>query len=159
MDDGREERMRAWLGEQDQHIDTIGWSVVYVFPTATSPGAPFAYTVGLTEHGFPELVIAGLPAEISHSLLNDLAGRVYDRAERFTAGQRISDLIKGYEAVIVEGPATEELYPGAAYRRYGRERVTLQQVVWPDGGGRFPWHDNYGLSWQGQPTLGGRNGP
>src|SRR5947207_13705852 len=65
----------------------------------------------------PELVIAGLDPAISQALLNDLAGRVYDQAARFTHGQRLGDLLAGYDAVIVDGPATEHLYPGAAYAR------------------------------------------
>jgi len=38
------------LSRQDEHIDRIGWSVTVVLPTDDDPGAPFAYTVGLTEH-------------------------------------------------------------------------------------------------------------
>ena len=81
------------------------------------------------EHGYPELLIAGLPTEGAHGLLNDLAGRVYDQAQRFSHGQRISDLIAGYDAVIVDGPPREDLLPGVAIARYGRDQVRLQQIV------------------------------
>jgi hypothetical protein len=104
-------------------------------------------------HGYPELLIAGLPPEIAHALLNDLAGRVYDKAERFSHGQRITDLIAGYDAVIVQGPATDDLLPGAAFARYGREHVQLQQVVWPDRAGRFPWQPGYTFDPHAQPLI------
>ncbi|MEV5691989.1 DUF4262 domain-containing protein [Micromonospora globbae] len=139
---------------QQKHIDEIGWSVTAVLPAPTEAGAPFAYTVGLTEHDVPELVIAGLDPHIAQALLNDLARRVHDRAERLTHGQRVTDLLVGYDAVIVEGPATEALHPGAAYARYGADRVRLQQIVWPDKHGRFPWDDGYGYPAHVQPLLG-----
>ena len=58
---------------QDEHIDRVGWSVTMVMPTDDDPGTPFAYTVGLTGHDLPELIIAGLPPRVAHTLLNDLA--------------------------------------------------------------------------------------
>jgi hypothetical protein len=142
------------LSRQDEHIARVGWAVTAVVPTADDPRSGFAYTVGLTEHGFPELVIAGLAPAIAQALLNDLAGRVYDRATRFRHGQRVGDLLAGYDAVIVDGAATEALYPGAAYARYGTDRVRLQQVVWPDRHGRFPWDPGYDHDPQAQPLIG-----
>jgi hypothetical protein len=142
------------LHRQGEHIDRVGWAVTMVLPTADDPGVAFAYTVGLTARGFPELVIAGLPPDIAHALLNDLASRVYDWAARFSHGQRIGDLLVGYDAVIVDGPATEALYPGAAYARYGTGRVRLRQVVWPDPRGRFPWEPGYSHDGYPQPLIG-----
>src|SRR2546423_1074392 len=131
------------LRRQDEHIDRVGWAVTAVVPTADDPGSGFAYTVGLTAKGLPELVIAGLDPTIAMALLNDLAGRVYHHAAQFTHGQRIADLLVGYDAVIVAGPATDDLRPATAYARYSAEQVRLQQVVWPDQHGRFPWDAGY----------------
>ncbi|MFF4940766.1 DUF4262 domain-containing protein [Micromonospora sp. NPDC000729] len=144
------------LRRQERIIDTIGWAVTYVLPTddGTVPTAPFAYTVGLTAHDYPELITAGLPPEVAHSLLNDLARRVYDKAERFTHGQRLSDVIAGYDAIIIDGPPTDELLPGLAISRYGRDQVRLQQMVWPDQQGRFPWDNGYHFDPRTQPLIG-----
>jgi uncharacterized protein DUF4262 len=101
-----------------------------------------------------QLIIAGLDPEVSHTLLNDLAGRVYHKAARFTRGQRVTDLLAGYDAVIVQGPATGELHPGAAFARYGKDRVHLQQIVWPDAEGRFPWEGGYAFDADVQPLIG-----
>lgn len=133
------------LRRQSEIIDRVGWAVTAVLPTAADPtgGGPFAYTVGLTAHGYPELIIAGLHPATAQALLNDLASRVYDRAERFTHGQHVDDLLAGYPAVIVNGPPTAQLWPGAAIGRYGSDRVRLQQIIWPDPHGRFPWQDGY----------------
>lgn len=144
-----------FLQRQEQIIDTTGWAVTHVLPTADDPEttAPFAYTVGLTAHDYPELITAGLPPEVAHSLLNDLARRVYDKAERFTHGQRISDLIAGYDAIIIDGPPTDELLPGMAIKRYGRDQIRLQQLVWPDQQGRFPWDNRYNFDPRTQPLI------
>ncbi|MEO3773969.1 DUF4262 domain-containing protein [Micromonospora sp. B9E7] len=104
-------------------------------------------------HDYPELITAGLPPEVAHSLLNDLARLVYDKAERFAHGKRISDLIAGYDASIVEGPPTEELLPAMAINRYGRDQIRLQQLVWPDQHGRFPWNNGYSFAPQAQPLI------
>ncbi|GAB3147113.1 hypothetical protein GCM10027290_29890 [Micromonospora sonneratiae] len=142
------------LQNQQRHIDEFGWAVTAVLPTQGESGSPFAYTVGLTQHDFPELVIAGLHPYIAHTLLNDMARRVHDGAQRLIHGQQVNDLLVGYDAVIVEGPATEALHPGTAYARYGEERVRLQQIVWPDQHGRFPWDDGYEYPAYVQPLLG-----
>ncbi|MEV4826863.1 DUF4262 domain-containing protein [Micromonospora sp. CA-248260] len=142
------------LRRQDHLINTTGWAVTHVLPTEDDPGtAPFTYTVGLTAHDHPELIAAGLSPEIAHSLLNELARRVYDRAERFTHGQRIRDLIAGYDAIIIDGPPTDDLLPGMAIARYGRARVRLQQMVWPDQQGLFPWEAGYSLDSETQPLI------
>lgn len=144
------------LRRQDHLINTTGWAVTHVLPTNDGPDtAPFTYTVGLTAHDHPELLTAGLSPEIAHSLLNELARWVYDRAERFTHGQRIRDLIAGYDAIIIDGPPTNDLLPGMAIARYGRARVRLQQMVWPDRQGLFPWETGYGLGPKAQPLIAG----
>jgi hypothetical protein len=147
--------IEGFLRRQERIIDRVGWAVMHVLPTDDDPDttAPFSYTIGLTGHGYPELLIAGLPCEIAHTLLNDLAGRVYGKAQRFTHGQRVDDLIAGYPAVVVEGDLVEHLWPGVAVARYGRDRLRLQQVVWPDPAGRLPWEPGYAYDAQVQPLI------
>jgi hypothetical protein len=120
----------------------------------THPGTPFAYTVGLTAHGQPELVIAGLDPLIAQALLNDLAARVVEHDTQLAHGQRRHDLIAGYDAVLIDGPVTDDLYPGTAIGRYGADHVRLRQIVWPDRNGRFPREPGYAYPPQAQPLLG-----
>ena len=46
----------------------------------------FCYTVGLTDHGLPEIVVTGRSAGESASLLNALARRILLEGQRFEAG-------------------------------------------------------------------------
>ena len=143
----------ALIARIQDHIDRFGWSVTAVVPTYDDPCTPFAYTVGLTEHAHPELVIAGLDPITSQALLNDVADRVVHRQARFDHGRRLHDLLAGYDAIIIGGVATDALHPGAAHARYGSHRVRLQQIVWPDRDGRFPWQAGYAYPPQVQPLL------
>ncbi|HKD98541.1 MAG TPA: DUF4262 domain-containing protein [Micromonosporaceae bacterium] len=152
------EQLDAFDKQQKELIDKFGWSVIGVVATEDDPGTSFSYTVGLTEHGFPEFMIAGLPPEIAKRLLNDMGGRVFDRAERFAHGQRVTDLIRGYDAVVVAGDPLEEMAPGVAYHLYGRT-VRVQQIVWPDQDGRFPWDAGWAYPPDAQPTIGAPAAP
>jgi hypothetical protein len=139
------------LIHQSLAIAAVGWAVTAVLP---EPGeAPYAYTVGLTELGAPELVITGLPHDIAHALLNDAADRVHEHGARWCHRQRIHDLLSGLDAVIIDGAAHELIHPGTAYARYGQQRVRLQQIVWPDPRGRFPWEDGHAHPAAIQPLL------
>lgn len=145
-----------FFDEQSAIIGRFGWAVVHVLPTEDDPAdtVPFAYTVGLTGYGFPELTVAGLPPETGHVLLNEVAGRVRDEGLLLSHGQRIRGLLDGQEVRIVAGQADETLFPGAALMRYGDDRVRLLQIAWPDPADRFPWQSGYDTAGFPQPTIG-----
>jgi hypothetical protein len=147
--------MDELLQQQVEIIDRVGWSVVHVFPTPDDPptDVTFTYTVGLTAHNHPELVLAGLPPQIAQSLLNDLGRRVFDQAARFSHGERLSDVLVGYDAIIIDGTPNDALHPGIAFSLYGSDKVRLQQLVWPDQHGRFPWESGYGYPPHAQPLI------
>jgi len=107
----------------------------------------------LTERRQPELLIVGVDASAAMSLLNDLAKRATTGGP-FHHGQRIGDLIRNYDAVIVDGPADGVLRPTMAVHRYGSANVRLQQCVWPDPDGRFPWETGYTMPAAVQPVIG-----
>ncbi|WP_249037931.1 DUF4262 domain-containing protein [Actinoplanes italicus] len=145
-----------FFDEQSEIIEKFGWAVVHVVPTEDDPPdtVPFAYTVGLTGYGFPELVIAGLPPETGHVLLNEMAGRVCDEGLLLRHGHRIRGLLEGQDVRVVGGEISEVLFPGAALMRYGDGRVRLLQLTWPDPKDRFPWQSGYDSGDYPQPTIG-----
>lgn len=141
------------IGRYRALIDTFGWAVVGIFPTATMPGSPFNYTLGLTEKGFPELAIAGLGPKVGQTILNTAAGLICAQGHPFPAGHRDDRILKDFDVVIADGLGNEELHPGMACRMYGASKVRVQQVVWPDKSGQFPWELGYSLSPVRQPLL------
>lgn len=142
--------MTTNLDAYDQHcvelIAEHGWMVQGVFPTKYDTEAPFAYTVGLTVAGLPELVISGLPADLAQQLLNSAAKA--SLGTRLHPGQ-ILDNIASVPFRIVEAPTAavnmaRHLYPG--------REVRALQLVWPDKDGNYPGDENWTLS-DAQPVY------
>src|SRR4051812_46614234 len=108
--------MSDFFDHQSDLIDEFGWAVVHVLPTDEDPAdaVPFGYTVGLTGYGHPEIAISGVPPEVAHPILNELASRVCDEGLQLRHGRRIRDLIVDHDVMIVAGEPTEEVFPGVA---------------------------------------------
>lgn len=114
--------------------------------------APFAYTVGLTCAGLPELVITGKRAALACSMLNAVAGYVSD-GNVILPGEvmRLGDV--HLEAVVVPQP---EAHLISAVELYGSSARGLQ-MVWADGRERLPWEVGHRGGRGGQPVLGPRS--
>ncbi|MEV6932101.1 DUF4262 domain-containing protein [Dactylosporangium sp. NPDC051485] len=143
------------IRRQHEIIERVGWAVMLIHPTADDPDTvmPYAYTVGLTARALPEVVVTGLPLDLAHHLLNAMAERVLNDGP-VAHGTRMHQLLAGYDAVIIDGRPTDEVTPGAAIARYGADRVRLQQIVWPDQHGTFPWQQGCTLDPHSQPLTG-----
>ena len=127
-----------------------GWAVQGVERDRVHP--PWAYTVGLTEHGRPELVVTGLALDRSQDLLNAVAAHLL-HADVPPAGEQVE---------LVGGPLIEyvELAEPSAHLRmavelYGAELRALQ-LVHADDRGHWPWDRGYRGGRGGQPVLGPR---
>lgn len=137
--------LQATLDESKRAIATHGHAVIGITADTKSkrPTPGFAYTVGLEEtYGHPELIVFGLPYEVAHGVLNDLAARIKqdslalndnDSDDRTLRGQRVffrtvrSELVGKYLRI--------------AYVLSDSTRAV--QVVWPDPFGKFPWEDGF----------------
>lgn len=140
--------------QAQDHIDRHGWSVVAVGADTDHP--PRCYTVGLTEKTRPELFMCGAAIEQMYLLVNQLAARAVARPLPYGHGTALDDLLGGeHIAVIIDGTENPDLPLGMANGRYGRDRVRVQQLVWPDTGGRYPWHADYDHAGCPQPLLHG----
>ncbi len=146
----------TWLNYLDHMQDMIaryGWAVQTVDRDRIHP--PWAYTVGLTPHGRPELVATGLAADRAGSLLNDVAAHLLHAAVP-RPGEQIplagSPLI---EIVEVAEPAAHLV---VAVELYGPALRALQ-LVHADDRGHWPWDGGYRGVRGGQPVLGERSRP
>jgi len=119
-------------------VKAFGWHVIKVLEDSEGPG--FTYTIGL-QHSFqhPELIVVGLPADLSHLTLN-IAGQAIQCGDRFSVGQQ-SPLF------FEDRVCTFRMVPEAQFRNYlgwnlwfyDGQVFTAMQVVWPDPQGRFQW--------------------
>lgn len=137
-----------------QHLRELiachGWAVQGVQRDRIHP--PWAYTVGLTSNGRPELVVTGMPLAPAAQLLNDVAAHVL-HADAPRPGEQVP-LIGGplIEIVEVAEPSAHLL---TAVEFYGPE-IRALQLVHADDRGHWPWEVGFRGVRGGQPVLGVR---
>ena len=132
-------------------IECHGWAVQAVEGGRRS--APFAYTVGLTEAGLPELLVTGMAAYRAAALLNVAAAHWLHAEPLPVHGAHLDLEHVCLELVDLPQPDAHLLM---AVRLYGREAVTAQQLVRADDRGRWPWDRGHRAGRGGQPVLGPR---
>ena len=140
----------------DDYLDLVilpmvrqkGWAVQGV-----SGRRPFAYTVGLTDCGLPELLVTGLRDAAAATLLNTVAARALQEEEP-CAGGPVVLLSMVLEVVAVSRPDSHLVTATALYG----DEVRALQLVWPDDRGRYPWQTGYRSRRGSQPLLGPRPG-
>ncbi len=141
---GYVERLREGVADRGWLVQGVG---------ATGPYPPWAYTIGLSGYGLPELVVTGLPVLAAGDLLNDLAAHSLHGSPP-SAGERLP-LRDGrlIEVVALTEPSAHLLF---AVALYGPEIQALQ-LVHADPQGRFPWSPDFRDGRGGQPVLGARH--
>ena len=113
--------------------------------------AEFSYTVGLTSHGLPELLVAGMRSTAAHQLLESWGTYLLDQS-LVLPGETLCSGPFAMEAIEVERP---EEHLRIAVAIYGPE-VRALQLAWADDRGRWPWQPGHRARRAGQPLLGRR---
>jgi hypothetical protein len=114
--------------------------------------SPWAYTVGLTAHGKPELLVTGLSYARSGELLNEVASHVL-HAEAPQPGE-VVPLHDGPVIEIVE-VSEPTVHLAIAVEIFGPE-IRALQLVHADDRGHWPWELGFRGGRGGQPVLGVR---
>lgn len=126
-------------------IETYGWFIQYVYGDRNA--ASYAYTIGLTEHGCPELIATGVTPEDAAELLN--AGGELAHRRELLHGQRVTVAGRRVEVVVLPHPEAHLLFAGDAY---GPDLKALQ-LVCADASGIWPWSRGHRSGAGGQPVL------
>lgn len=132
-----ETRLDAYDRQSLSVIAEHGWMIQGVFDTDGGPG--FAYTVGLTPAGLPELVMSGLDHNTMATLLNGAAKRAL--ANELKAG----GLLVGIASVTFQVVAAPTAEVNMARHLYRGSNVRALQLVWPDKAGAYPGDDDWSL--------------
>jgi len=128
-----------FLADTKKRIDALvasgSWLVMMIGP---EPGVSptYSYTVGLTEHGLPELAIVGLDPETARHILNR-AGDLMRKNGAFRDGQAAHDVLGGSTKVVFAELKNGSLMHATA--RYGADGYKALQIFWPDRAGLMPW--------------------
>jgi len=124
-----------------ENIDRSGWAVTMVAPRPSETFPPFAYTIGLSQLGSPELVLVDIAPNTAAAILNDIGERVRNGGS-IEAGA-LRDVLKGDHVLDLRPvePIHYETYLGRLlwfHKEFGAEPLRVLQVVWPDKAGRYP---------------------
>lgn len=115
----------------------------------------WAYTVGLTDHGLPELVMMALPMGFLGQTLNRLGDAAIDGTTQLVAGPSPLFLDPPFWLVDVPDP-TSGRYPLTMAATSTLGKVRAMQVVWPDSEGRYPWAPDW-FDGEDRGDLGGKD--
>jgi hypothetical protein len=133
-----------------QLITTYGWAVQGVERDRIHP--PWAYTVGLTGHRRPELVITGMELEEATAVLNEAAEHLL-QADPPEPGAQTR--LRDGPLVELVSVAVPWAHLNLAVELYGEE-IRALQLVHADPYGNWPWDRRYQGVPGGQPILGPR---
>jgi len=134
-----------YLNHIREMADRTGWAVQGVERGRHRP--PWAYTVGLTRHGKPELLLTGMDLEPSAEVLNAFARHATHEATPSPGDHFPSDGDPVFEFVEVAEPTA---HLDVAVEFYG-PKIRALQLVYVDDRGHWPWDVGYrGV----QPVLG-----
>lgn len=131
----------------EEFIEKKQWAIISVAPDEGSDEPGFMYTVGLTEHGMPEIFVSGYCPALG-SAINKL-GSFMVKAKTIPLGAFDGNLtLKGTGETlrldvreIEDIEAFNEEYATAAVVRYGK--VAGIQLVWPDTSNTLPHEGGY----------------
>lgn len=147
ISDKQDRYLRYLTGHVLPIIREYGWMVQAVFGTEDDPGPDFAYTIGLTGAGLPELVITGFPHEMAAEILNAYARRHV--RDEIRPGDEVQVAPSQVKLRAVAAPGTEA---GTAFALYG-DRCRFVQLLWPDDKGAYPGDAGWTYPADNQPVL------
>lgn len=121
---------------------------------------PFSYTIGLAyQFNHPELIITGVPCQIAHHYIHQLAHGIEKVGHYLKPQTKLSELIKlGNIAVVELPPSAFDTHLIQAQNFYSiiswRQPLRSLQLVFPDSHQQYPWEPDYQNDQIPQPLLG-----
>lgn len=143
---GRVDRVEWLRGTIAEH----GWAVQCV--SDEDPSLQLAYTVGLTAHGHPEIVMTGLPCDVSGAFLNHAGRIIVQEGGHFVAGDHTNALADGPPLPVIAVEDTTSLV--GVELVYGT--ISAVQIIWTDSQGNLPWEPGWVNPPEAQRLLGRR---
>lgn len=136
------QQLRELLRDRRFVVQSVGGS---------TSSAQFSYTIGLTAHGLPELIVLGRRDDEATRLLQLWGEYVLDM-RLVLPGETLRTGPFLLEAVEVERPEDHLLMADSIFG----PAVRALQLVWADDRGRWPWDPGHRARRSGQPVLGDR---
>ncbi|ANT70192.1 DUF4262 domain-containing protein [Aeromonas hydrophila] len=122
--------------------------IMSVFGDPSSGQKGFAYTIGLTSLGLPEIMISGsMRSEVQHGLIEALAAEYKEHG--ISLGITHELLSGGLRAELVEVDCYQAksafIVQAANYYEGSGKTIRLVQIRWPDTQGRLPDEEGFDM--------------
>lgn len=144
------------IPEVEPLVAAAGWAVP---ATCDANPARAAWTVGLHQQDFPELVVLGLPMRVAGHIINEIAYNLLNMrdAGKFEPGKAQALTLERYPYPFYYLPVNRDRASQIAYSAHVRSggEAVYAQIVLADKFGKFPWeagHDSKGMQYS--PSLG-----
>ena len=127
-----------------KNIDSHGVNIMAIGGTNTTPS--FVYTTGLTDIGFPELIVFSLPPHAAHGIMYAIIEQVKASKEGVLEdGDIFNDVanLPVHIKAISAGAASHYAFQTLFYYKGQPVQPTFMQVVLCDPEGSMPWEDGY----------------
>lgn len=129
------------------NVRTHGCHITYVFDDEGET-VPFGYSIGFQETlGQPEVIIFGLPSELTYAMVNVIYGQCRDSLV-LRDGLVLPDVLEGHNCVALRIPPANiipDYFNSAMWLRWyltGEAMDAAYQIVWPGSAdGLFPWDE------------------
>lgn len=139
-------------------VAEYGMAVIGVFPDPVEGAMGFAYTMGMYDVGLPEVIVFGLPPDVSQPVLNDLClPLVRAGGGVLEPGERDDVFGGGVKAMLIEADEEDAAkYVTFSATVHDRASVPVMQLCWPDANGLWPWQHGCQTPYPllGEPVLG-----
>lgn len=127
----------------DKLIEKSGHAVLMIMPKEGSDDPGFAYTAGLSEANWPEIIISGICGDQGNLIINEAITWLKKRDIRPTDGMLLEEAVNVPLKLRRINPQDAMRYARLAVDRHimkGGQPISFEalQLLWPDILGKFP---------------------
>ncbi|MBD8088759.1 DUF4262 domain-containing protein [Pseudomonas fluorescens] len=126
------------------NVNEHGLAIQFVFPTKEHPGPSFAYTIGMTDIGQPELLMFGLPHNLAGMVFNQIHAQI--KAGSMTGEEDSIDELLSVPLLVHSADDTQAAqYTVQCHQYYlgTDKKPVFKQLLWPDTNGVYPHQVGY----------------
>lgn len=134
------EGMQKVVEKHESNVAEFGWSVQAVFGDPSTGTPSFAYTIGLSHRGVPDILVLGLPAEAALPILNEIARQLIEDESK-TADGTLLHKVANLPLKVAAADQAHAQYFAKMSQSYAETQgidATFVQIILPDAKGLFP---------------------
>lgn len=129
-------------------IEEYGLGVIAVSPDPNE-APPFAYSIGLSLSYGHEILVEGLPPELSHYLINEVAQALPKRGIPLSHSCVVKGLLQDNMPIALveaDSPSIQSTRTIQVSETIAVDDYSVLQIIIPDPQGVFPWESEHNIT-------------